>query len=481
MDDRDVIEARITAFIQDHAEWEQDCVTRQLLDGCSPPCPCEIMDSPDPGALIESLQASSPDRSDEARRGLEAVARRHCTSPDLLTRSGFCYGSPLQHDPAAEHITALRIWSGTATVVTTVVGGVGAGFEYELVCCRSDWRIDHITRFHTAEGAAEPADWDEAACVDEFSPWDECGIDFREAFQAGGRAFNAESRKEEALTLVRLGEIPLPSGLLVVSDPGEFVDAVAPLEVRVGRARCPVDVVRAGRENAFIRVLFGDWASVAGFVPAHLLGTEAAYAASSRGGSLVIGDAGAWAALPGRDRERFYYMLVERPGERQAEEATLMALPAAAGEAAIVNRGGGDFDCPCYWAVDSAGRAQALVVDLSICERSVDQVFEIPVTERLLTATVTHPQLSEFGHEIRFERCGSGLAVVSASRQGHEVDLLDGAGRVLGSTEGAGMTACGEVEERTIMELPDDLRGLRLRVRWSERRHVFAREFDGLA
>jgi hypothetical protein len=43
------------------------------------------------------------------------------------------------------------------------------------------------------------------------------------------------------------------------------------------------------------------------------------------------------------------------------------------------------------------------------------------------------------------------------------------------------MRACGEVEERTIRELPDDLRGLRLRVRWSEQRHVFAREFHGLA
>ena len=225
MDDRHVIEARISAFIQDHAEWEQECVRRRMLDGFNPPCACEIMDSPDPGALIESLQERSPDSSEEARRGLEAVARRHCTKPDLLTRSGFAFGTPLQHDPATESIVDLRIEGGRATVGTTVVGGMGTGFEYELVRSGNDWRIDRITRFHSEDGAAEAADWDEAACVGEFSLCDECEIDFRGAFRAGARAFNAESRVEEALTLVRIGEIPLPGGLLVVTDPGEFVDA----------------------------------------------------------------------------------------------------------------------------------------------------------------------------------------------------------------------------------------------------------------
>ena len=478
MNARQAIEERIYAFICDYAEWEGECIARDALRD-SPPMPCELIDASDPSGLLNAFQSRPADDSDLTRTKLEELARRHCVAPDLLTRGGFGYGTPRHHDPEIERISDVRINGDKAEVLTEVNGGRCTGFEYQLVKSGQEWRIANILEFHSSDDEAGVHAWSETTTAPVFSLSDDAGLDLAAPFLPGATAVTVETQKRQRLTVTQLGNLVLNEGWLAIVDPGACYDESVPLELKLPSRPCQIDLVRAGYYNLFVRIVFGDLSTVAAYVPARWLGdvpeTPPAKV-STRGGSILLTDAGTWALLGKRTIEKFYLQLVQGQPRTTVEKAGLISLPGTQQDALLVGRGGGDFDVHPYWAIDRTGTAQALIVDLAECGEFVEQVIEIPTNENLFGSDKPHPLLGEFGLHVRFIRDDDRITILSKDNSGVEVDLVDKRGEVVTSTNRSGSQSCGDEHSRFLENVPDNLDRMKYKFRWRVWQHAFARD-----
>lgn len=484
MTDRDAIEARIRSFIQDYTEWERACVARQ--SGWDMPAPCEIIDSPDPEEAIRALHERANEDTDHdfPRRTLEVVSRKHCATPDLLTRSGCSYGTPLRHDPELEQIVKLDLEPMRAKVVTSVPGGWISAFEYELKKIVGVWRIAGIDSFVGEDRAPEKRVWPAGAFRTLFSEFDDAGIDFGTAFVPGGFTHNTESLKREVIEVTRLGAIDVPSGMLIAFNPAEDPDEARPLEVKFVQPRLPVELARAGRYNAFVRVWLEPGTVPVAYVPARVVSAEQneeqpVWEVGTRCGAIVLADAEAWTAMSSHDGQRFCSHMHddETPTGETEERARLFSLPANQTlQGAVINRGGGDFGCPCYWGIDATGKAVALIVDLASSGDYVDEQIEIPCVDDVLDTIDSIPQLTEFGFAVRLLRQSPDQIAVYYRGERTCVDLVDVDGGVLASTDLNGYhTSEGDERIEFIPSVPPLEPGFRFRFRWKAWRHGFAR------
>ncbi len=479
MDDHQAVEQRIRSFIADYADWNRESYLAKDLDGAPSPCDFDPF-APDIAASFSSLRSAGD--SDNLRDSFAALAREHFIDPECLLRQGMSISNISLHDPESELIVSLRVEGDRAEVETSCPGNLPCGWEYGLRKVGSTWMIDRIDGLMTDDEAPEPPDWSGLRYLTEIDSRDEAGLDFEAAFRPGGTSHNHDANRRESISVVTLGEIEVPSRVLVVREATEEPSEARPMEVRVASTRALVEVARLGSSNAFVRVWVDRRRRVAGYVPARLAQDDEESAAAhwqvdARCGGFVIADGEAWASLPARGAERFA-RLVWDDESRDAvlESARLLPLPDhARTRAALINRGGGDVSCSCYWGVDEHGKPVVLVIDCERSGESVEQRVEFPLSRGWFDRSDPIPQLTEFGFEVFLNWQSENTIRVSSRGKIPTLDLVDGRGAVLGSTERGGLTTCGKENEQRIKFDPASAHEPRLRLRWHEWRHGFAR------
>lgn len=481
MNEVEAIEKRVRAFIADYATWNQDCMLRQDFSGW--PSPCEIGFDPDiPLSFAREAMAADEDPG-YARRTLEQLAKEHCTTVSCLTDGGFSFGSPSRHHPDTEFITDVRFDGVRALVATSNPGGIPGFWEYTLVKRGAEWRIDRLRSFISDDVAGTEADFSWAILREEFNLIDDVGIDFGAAFIAGKSSHNWESGQRETITVEALGEIEVPSGLIVVAEASEDPAAARPLEVHVPSGRVWLELARSGFYNAFVRVWLGAARRAVAYVPARTARRagepEPAQAeAGVRCGAFVLADAVAWGSVGARVAEQIAQSVWDHreDADPDREPARVVELPGETGGlAGLIDRGGGDVSCPCFWGLNDDGAPVSLVIDLRRCGDHVEETFEVRFNPAWLERDSPIPQFTEFGYTVFLSEVAEGRLAVRAVGETPILDLLDEDGAVLGSTERGAMTVIGDESHQRIVTEPSIHSGMRLRLRWRTWRHGFAR------
>lgn len=482
MTDREAIETRIQQFIQDHADWERTCAIQSNSLG-DVSCPGELMENPEAiDAFLQSAAADSVEgNSSVARRALELISRKHCTPDDLLTRAGFHFSNRLQHDPEIEQVVEVTIRGSEAVVATQSPAGMPAAFEYRLIKVARVWRIAGIDAFHSDDTPPPTPDWPASHFRQTFRACVDAGIDFDAAFKPGAKTHNCESGKSETITVVDLGSVDAPSGLLIAYDPAYGPADAVPLEVRLTRTQLPVQVARSGFYNAFVRVWLAPKVPIIAFVPARHASADdpeqtAQAEAGTRCGAIIIADAAAWHALTPREGERFALHMHDGIENPAREPARLVAIPRkSALRAALVNRGGGDFSCPCYWGLDAKGTPVVLIIDLQVAGDHVAEEFVLPWSERLVDRAGPIPQLTEFGFDVCLSRVSEQELRVTSQAETLSVDLVNKKGGLIASTDQGELMSTGGQSTQYLRFTQPMSEGQKLRFRWRRWHHGFAR------
>lgn len=475
MDDSQAIRARVEAFIRDYNDWNHDCHLTQGIDSFVSPCDFD----PD-GSSLPHVQ---PAREDLPRRLLMEVARKHCTREDVLTRHGVAFGTTPFHSPDFQ-ITEITITAPARAVLKTDhTGGVVASWEYILEKRDGVWLIAKMDPFHGEDEPGARTDWSDADLQTDLDPIDDAEIDFNLAFTPGVAAFNVESQTREVVTVRQLGEIDIPSGFLTIVDPGADPSDIRPLALKFPTPKLKIETSCLGDQVAFARIWLTLPTDLQAFIPARFIQTPDEHnhleisAAPIRSGFLLFADAGAWRAMSHRDMERFVHAAWD---ERMSPHAPLLArlitLPTdARPAAALLIAPGGDTSCPCYWGLDREQRPAALIVDMRICEESIDEAIVLPFHPQWLTDERTIPQLTEFGADVRLGLADESSIQIHTQGKYVEIDLLDANDRMIGSTSSSGHMCTGAECWQKITFAPPLPDNLRLRIRWHSLRHAFRR------
>lgn len=311
MTDRESIEARVRDFIADYAAWESDCLKTDLIGSHTLPTPCDFLAEPNAVSLMESLQSklSSPDHGEAAHQKLDALAQKHCTRSNLLSAAGIGYGTPLKHDPSVEMITAVEIKGHCSQVKTIVPGSWHSAFEYDLEKIGAEWRIARINEFHGEDRPAKAPAWPDGNFRTNFSILEDAGLDFSAPFKPGAEALNNEAGARGAITITPIGELPVPSRVLIAADPA-YADEAKPLEVRLSRSTLPVELAQVGGWNAFARIWLEPRIEIIAYVPAHSMAetdeTAPPLEVGTRCGAFALADAAAWLSMSSHEGELLY-------------------------------------------------------------------------------------------------------------------------------------------------------------------------------
>jgi hypothetical protein len=192
-----------------------------------------------------------------------------------------------------------------------------------------------------------------------------------------GTAFGSDSWGGEALRLIRVGPVNLPTGRVVAGDPF-YAPGAAPFSDQLPPGSHPVEVL-VTRQGAFDTVvaarLLVDGASIATWRPAHVVGQAptsaeepSGYGVDSGTGSFTSAEA---AALIEHGYERYADDLLRALQAASPRSWIRMPLDAA-GPAAVgldivaFPSGFGDGAFPTWVGFDRAGRAVAFMTDFGV-------------------------------------------------------------------------------------------------------------------
>ncbi len=468
--DRQLVEERVYAFIEDYYDWARDC--RYGSDATSFPSPC--------GLDVDGLQAMAEDLQHEFENGgrsrqkaaLAEIARQHCVTPGLLTDSGWHISWPPDHDPEVESINHLSIQDDRAEVTTSCEPGSGmaAGFEYILALTRQGWRIERIRQFHSREDDGPPEESNpdllKQETTDELSTLDDCGFDFSPAFTAGTPVTVMD--RPAKITVEKAGRLAVPSGRLLVWDSGFLTGDARPLSLKIPPGNHEILLSQAGNHNGCAMLAWGRRDRVTAYVPVQLVGRTEDYHVSVDTGTACIADAKAVLSLNDREREKLHHRIVEATfaNDQSRDHVLIGVREKGAPELVNIHAGMGDGGYACYAGIDDEGAPQCLVIDFSIYGKNVEHERIIPWRDKGREIEINDPILIEHGFSISIRPDLDKWEVVEATGQQLDAQLLGPKHEVLSDT---GLLGSDQVGRESIhyLKRPDAFIDGYLRFFWT--------------
>lgn len=228
--------------------------------------------------------------------------------------------------------------------------------------------------------------------------------DFARAFSDGSRFWDPDRRVTLVSEVLPVGELSLPTGVIVVVDPWSLIEGLDPgaLGRRAPVGRWRADVARANLvtdggvapgDVAAMRLRFSDTGAVR-WEPALTDNDGEPLGFGVDGGRISVFDRSVL------DRA-VSDSIAEAAGADERSPASIVRVPAReTAELFISDSGMGDGAYPAWWGIDVSGAATELIVDFQILLRSTASTLRVPAALLADRGHVMTPDLLVAGVDI---------------------------------------------------------------------------------